>query len=61
MPCCRQLFPFRSVTDEIRQNFYESLEKEKNDEITDRMVREISSQIEDCLLKMARIVEIPLG
>ena len=64
----RKLLPKRyfvsrmeKLTDEIRQNFYESLEKEKNDEITDRMVREISSQIEDCLLKMARIVEIPLG
>ena len=64
----RKLLPKRyfvsrmeKLTDEIRQSFYESLEKEKNDEITDRMVREISSQIEDCLLKMARIVEIPLG
>ena len=49
------------LTDEIRKNFYDSLEKEKNDEISDRMVRDISSQIEDCLSKMARIIEIPLG
>ena len=49
------------LTDEIRKNFYDSLEKDKNDEISDRMVRDISSQIEDCLSKMARIIEIPLG
>ena len=49
------------LTDEIKENFYQSLEKEKSEEITDRMVREISSQIEDCLTKMAKIVEIPLG
>ena len=64
----RKMLPkryFRSrmekLTDEVRRNFYDSLEKEKNDEISDRMVRDISSQIEDCLTKMARIIEIPLG
>ena len=40
---------------------YEHLEKEKNEEITERMVNEISSQIELCLTKMAEVVEIPLG
>ena len=49
------------LTEDVRRNFYDSLEKEKNDEISDRMVEEISSQIEDCLMKMAKIVEIPLG
>ena len=64
----RKLLPKRyfkgrmeKLTDEIRKNFYENLENDKNEEITDRMVREISSQIEDCLTKMARIIEIPLG
>ena len=64
----RKLMPKRyfknrmeKLTDEIKENFYQSLEKEKNEEISDRMVREISSQIEDCLSKMAKIVEIPLG
>ena len=64
----RKLLPkryFRSrvdkLTEEVRKNFYDSLEKEKNDEISDRMVEEISSQIEDCLTKMARVIEIPLG
>ena len=49
------------LTDDVRDSFYESLEKEKNEEISDRMVQEISSQIEDCLSNMAKIVEIPLG
>ena len=49
------------LTDDVRGSFYESLEKEKNEEISDRMVQEISSQIEDCLSNMAKIVEIPLG
>ncbi len=50
-----------SMTGTIKKNFYESLEKEKNEEITARMVDEISTQIERCLTKMAEIVEIPLG
>ena len=49
-----------SITDEVRANFYESLEKDKNEEISERLVREISEQIEECLTKMARVVEIPL-
>ena len=50
-----------SVSSSVKANFYESLEKEKNDEITDRMVSEISQQIDQCLVKMAEVVEIPLG
>ena len=38
-----------------------SLEQEKNEAITERMVNEISSQIEQTLIKMAEVVEIPLG
>ena len=49
-----------SITDEVRASFYESLEKDKNEEISERLVREISEQIEECLTKMARVVEIPL-
>ncbi|MBQ6582712.1 MAG: Hsp70 family protein [Mogibacterium sp.] len=45
----------------VKASFYESLEKEKNDEITARMVEEISGQIEHTLVKMAEVVEIPLG
>ena len=50
-----------SISSSVKQSFYESLEQEKNDEITTRMVDEISSQIEQTLIKMAEVVEIPLG
>ena len=50
-----------SISASVKQNFYETLEKEKNDEITARMVEEISSQIDQTLVKMAEVVEIPLG
>ena len=46
--------------DEIRTAFLRSLENEKNSEITGRLTREISEQIEQCLSRMAEIVEIPL-
>ena len=49
------------ISDEVKSSFYETLEKEKNLEITERLVREISEQIEQCLTKMAEVVEIPLG
>lgn len=50
-----------SMSASVKANFYESLEKDKNEEITDRMVSEISQQIDQCLVKMAEVVEIPLG
>ena len=46
---------------QVKASIYENLEKEKNEEITARLVREISDQIEQFLTKMAEIVEIPLG
>ncbi len=49
------------ISSEVRANFYASLEKEKNEEITARLAEEISEQIEECLKKMAQVVEIPLG
>ena len=49
------------ISDEVKNSFYETLEKEKNLEITERLVSEISEQIEQCLTKMAEVVEIPLG
>ena len=64
----RKLFPKRyfdnhiqEITDDVRASFYESLEKEKNTAISERLVNEISQQIEECLTKMAKVVEIPLG
>ena len=48
------------LTEEIKAGFYNNLEREKNAEITARMAAEISQQIEQCLCKMAEVVEIPL-
>ena len=50
-----------SISSEVRTNLYHTLENEKNEEITERLISEISSQIEECLTKMAEVVEIPLG
>ncbi len=50
-----------SITAEVRSNLYHTLENEKNDEITERLIADISVQIEECLTKMAQVVEIPLG
>lgn len=50
-----------SISAEVKASFYDSLQKDKNNEITARMVQEISSQIESTLAKMAEVVEIPLG
>lgn len=50
-----------SICTTVKESFYESLEKEKNEEISNRMSEEISGQIEHTLMKMAEVVEIPLG
>lgn len=50
-----------SICQDVKEAFYESLDKEKSDEIRERMVEEISGQIEATLMKMAEVVEIPLG
>ncbi|MBR0373227.1 MAG: Hsp70 family protein [Mogibacterium sp.] len=50
-----------TISSAVRESFYKSLKTEKNDEITARMVEEISGQIEHTLVKMAEVVEIPLG
>ena len=50
-----------TISADIKENFYESLNQEKNDEIKMRMVEEISTQIQHTLVKMAEVVEIPLG
>ena len=51
----------KKIAPEVKANFFESLEKEKNLEITGRLTGEISQQIEQCLIRMAEVVEIPLG
>ena len=50
-----------SISDDVRASLKETLAKEKTDDISERMVKEISEQIEECLMKMAEVVEIPLG
>ena len=50
-----------SVGDSVKENFYKNLEGERSEEITLRMTEEISAQIEECLTRMAEVVEIPLG
>ncbi len=50
-----------SVGASVKESFYKNLAEEKNEEITVRMTDEISAQIEECLTKMAEVVEIPLG
>ena len=50
-----------SICKQVKDNLYEKLEQEKNEEISERLIKEISGQIESCLMKMAEVVEIPLG
>ena len=50
-----------SMAGEVKLRLAESLSVDKNEEISSRMAEEISSQIEECLTKMAEVVEIPLG
>ena len=64
----RKLIPrshFRSrvgaISGEVRDSLRETLANDKKDEISRRMVEEISAQIETCLTRMAQVVEIPLG
>ncbi|MBR4162265.1 MAG: Hsp70 family protein [Solobacterium sp.] len=49
------------ISDEVKKGLYANLEQEKNEVITERLIKDISEQIEICLTKMAEVVEIPLG
>ena len=49
------------LAQEIKANIFKSIDEDKNLEMTERLVNEISGQIEQCLIKMAEVVEIPLG
>ncbi len=49
------------ISGEVKAGLYEKLEQEKNADITEKLVADISGQIEMCLTKMAEIVEIPIG
>ena len=50
-----------NISADVKEAFHKSLEQEKNDEISQRMVEEISTQIQHTLVKMAEVVEIPLA
>ena len=50
-----------SLSADVKASFFESLEKEKNEQISARLREEITGQIEQTLVKMAEVVEIPLG
>ena len=49
------------ISGEVKAGLYAKLEQEKNGDITEKLVGDISGQIEMCLTKMAEVVEIPLG
>ena len=49
------------ISGEVKASLYEKLEQEKSEDITEKLVEDISSQIEMCLTKMAEVVELPLG
>ena len=49
------------MADKVKEDFYKSLQKEKNEEITAKLTDDISRQIDECLIRMAEVVEIPLG
>ncbi|MBQ1482813.1 MAG: Hsp70 family protein [Erysipelotrichaceae bacterium] len=49
------------ISEQVKESMYEKLEEERNQDISERLVKEISLQIETCLSKMAEVVEIPLG
>ncbi|MBQ6239157.1 MAG: Hsp70 family protein [Firmicutes bacterium] len=50
-----------TITKEVKEKLMATLETDKNDEITERLGREISEQIDSFLTRMAEVVEIPLG
>lgn len=49
------------ISGEVKKTCFETMEKDKSEEVTRRMIGEISVQIEECLMRMAEVVEIPLG
>ena len=49
------------ISGEVKAGLYAKLEQEKNEDITRKLVEDISGQIETCLTKMTEVVEIPLG
>lgn len=49
------------LTGEVKASFLKNIENEKAEEISGKMVNEISSELEQCLTRMADVVELPLA
>ena len=49
------------ISKEVKSSLYTKLEQEKREDITEKLVEDISNQIEMCLTKMAEVVEIPIS
>ena len=49
------------ISKEVKSSLYSKLEQEKREDITQKLVEDISNQIEMCLTKMAEVVEIPIS
>ena len=45
----------------VRDSFYENLQTEQGGAIRERLIADISREIEQCLTHMAEVVELPLG
>ena len=67
-PLMRKILPrgyfesrMEKISGEVKQTCFEAMEKEKSEEVARRMITEIAGQIEECLMRMAEVVEIPLG
>ncbi len=50
----------KQIRERVAQSLYENLSSDKGEEITENMVGELSGQIEECLTRMAQVVELPL-
>ena len=50
-----------TIKERVKQAFYENLQTEQGDKIRERLIKDISGEIEQCLTKMADVAEIPLG
>ena len=49
------------VSGQVKEKLMKKLKEDNSQEFEDRLVRELSEQIEQCLVRMAEVVEIPLG
>ena len=50
-----------TIKEKVKDAFYQNLQSEQGDKIRERLIKDISGEIELCLTKMADVAEIPLG